>query len=241
MSAFLFVVLACAAWPALLFLRNLSVFRPPASGEEIADNLSILIPARDEARNIRAAVEAALANAGAEVLVLDDGSEDATPEIVAEMTRREPRLRLLRGETLPAGWCGKNWACAQLAAAATRPILLFADADVRLAPGAGAALGRWLRLTRADLGSGIPRQEMESFAERLLVPLIHFVLLGFLPLRRMRASPHPAYATGCGQLMVADAAAYRATGGHGAIRSRIHEGLALPRLFRERGLPHGFV
>ena len=65
--------------------------------------------------------------------------------------------------------------------------------------------------------------------------MIHFVLLGFLPLARMRASRHPAYATGCGQLIVVNAEAYRASGGHSAMRARIHDGLALPKIFRTAG------
>ena len=81
----------------------------------------------------------------------------------------------------------------------------------------------------------MPRQEVEGFSQTLLIPLIHFLLLGFLPLRRMRESRHPAYATGCGQLMVVKAEAYRASGGHGAISDRIHDGLALPKRFRASG------
>ncbi len=92
-----------------------------------------------------------------------------------------------------------------------------------------------LEQSGAQLASGVPREITITFSEQLLIPLIHFLLLGFLPLKRMRRSRHPAYGAGCGQLFVADAAAYRATGGHGAIRDRIHEGLALPKKFRAQG------
>ncbi|MEO5721204.1 MAG: glycosyltransferase family 2 protein [Chthoniobacterales bacterium] len=235
MTALVFAALFLAVWPALLFLRNLHLFAPPALSRADARDVSILIPARDEELNIREAVEAALANPGAEVLVLDDGSTDLTKELVHEIAAREPRLRLVHGAPLPAGWCGKNWACAQLADTATRPFLLFVDADVRLAPEAAASLAAWLRASGAQLASGVPRQLLKTFSERLLIPLIHFVLLGFLPIDRMRRTRHPAYAAGCGQLAIADAIAYRAVGGHAAIRDRIHDGLALPRRFREAG------
>ncbi len=151
-----------------------------------------------------------------------------------EIARREPRLRLLQGAALPSGWFGKNWACAQFAEATARPVLIFADADVRLAPQAAASLATWLRAHEPQLASGVPRQEIGTFSETLLVPLIHFVLLGFLPLDRMRRSRHPAYGTGCGQLVVAEANAYRAVNGHASIRDRIHDGLALPKRFAER-------
>lgn len=228
-------MLACAAWPAILFLRNLRVFAPPPRLQAAAFEVAILIPARNEERNIQAAVEAGLANAGAEVFVLDDGSSDRTAEIVAKIASRQPRLHLLRGQELPSGWCGKNWACAQLAHATDRALLLFIDADVRLAPDAAASLAGWLRESGAQLASGVPRQELGTFSEKLLIPLIHFVLLGFLPLARMRRSRHPAFATGCGQLVLAEAAAYREIGGHSGIRDRIHDGLALPKRFRARG------
>ncbi|MGI8438151.1 MAG: glycosyltransferase family 2 protein [Chthoniobacterales bacterium] len=235
MTVLILAALVFAAWPALLFLRNLQIFTPPAEVRAPATEVSILIPARDEERNIGEAVEAALTNAGAEVLVLDDGSTDRTAEIVSEIAVRDPRVRLLPGAALPPGWVGKNWACAQLAKAATGQLLFFVDADVRLAPAAAASLGAWLRASGAQLASGLPRQQVVTLSEHLLIPLIHFVLLGFLPLDRMRRSRHPAYATGCGQLVLAKTHAYRASGGHSAIRDRIHDGLALPKRFREAG------
>ena len=71
--------------------------------------------------------------------------------------------------------------------------------------------------------------------EQLLIPLIHFVLLGYLPIDRMRAGTDPAYAAGCGQLMVARRKSYRSVGGHAAIRSSLHDGLKLPAAFRQAG------
>ena len=224
-----------AAWPALLFLGNLRRFTPPAPRSEPAPGVSILIPARDEEINIGAAVTAALTNTAAEVLVLDDHSTDRTREILQSIAQTEPRLRVLAGAPLPAGWCGKNWACAQLADAASHPLLLFVDADVRLEANAAATLAAWLQESGAQLASGVPRQLLGTPSEKLLIPLIHFILLGFLPLDRMRRSRHPAYATGCGQLAIADAAAYRVVNGHRAIQSRIHDGIALARSFRLGG------
>ena len=236
MTAVAFATLLLALTPAILLLRNLRVFPRLQPSDGTAESISILIPARDEADKIAGAVQAAVANRGAEVLVLDDDSSDATAEIVAALAARYSNVRLLSGKPLPSGWCGKNWACAQLAAAATRPLLLFVDADVRLAPCAAATLVAWMRGKAVQLASGVPFQELGSFSERLMIPLIHFVLLGFLPLRRMRRSGDPAYAAGCGQLLIAETNAYREAGGHAAVRGRIHDGLALPRLFREHGL-----
>jgi hypothetical protein len=228
------ICLACAALPALLFLRNVRVFAAPPRADTSA-RVSILIPARDEEINIAAAVEAALANSAAEVLVLDDNSTDRTYAIASDIAACEPRLRLLRGEPLPDGWTGKNHACWRLAAAAANPLLLFVDADVRLAPDAAARLASGIADAGAALISGVPRQEVGTFSEKLLVPLIHFLLLGFLPLQRMRLSRHAAYGSACGQLIMVDRDAYHRSGGHRAIRANVHDGLALPRQFRASG------
>jgi hypothetical protein len=112
---------------------------------------------------------------------------------------------------------------------------VFVDADVRLAPDGLARMAACLRTSRADLISGVPHQETVTLGEKLLIPLIHFLLLGFLPLHRMRQSPHPAYGSGCGQLFMARREAYLASGGHAAIRTSLHDGITLPRAFRRAG------
>jgi hypothetical protein len=228
------LALVCAALSAVLFVRNLRLFRPPRA-RDTSTPVSILIPARNEEANITAAIESALTNATAEVLVLDDNSTDATFRIATEIASHESRLRVVPGEQVPAGWVGKNFACAQLAAAASHRLLLFVDADVRLAPDAAAALAHELRASGAQLISGVPRQEVRTFSEQLLIPLIQFVLLGYLPFDRMRGSSHPAYATACGQLIMVDRDAYEKCGGHGAICHSVHDGLALPKAFRHAG------
>jgi hypothetical protein len=88
----------------------------------------------------------------------------------------------------------------------------------------------------SDLVSGFPRQETETFLEWLLLPLIHFVLLSYLPLAAMRSSSAPGFAVGCGQFLMMRRDAYRKTGGHAQIRTTMHDGLMLPQLFRRHGL-----
>ncbi len=234
--------LLLAALPALLFLRNLGLYRPPPLLESLASAefpaVSVLIPARNEEARIVDAVESALAACGVEleVLVLDDQSTDRTAELVERIARRDARVRLERAPPLPAGWCGKQHACWTLAQRARHPWLLFVDADVRLSPDAAARLVAFARQQHASLVSGVPRQETTGLLDGLLVPLIHFVLLGFLPLARMRASGDPAYGAGCGQLFLADREAYFAASGHRAIANSLHDGLQLPRAFRRAGL-----
>lgn len=245
------ISLALALPPAILFLRNLRLYRrpgPPVEGASSASGraedtvsspsprVSILIPARNEEAGIALAVEAALTDQGLpfEVVVLDDHSEDDTAAIVRRIALTEPRVRLAEAPDLPDGWCGKQHACMALAREARGEVLLFVDADVRLEPGAAARVASFLESSGASLASGVPRQETETLLEKLLVPLIHFLLLGFLPIARMRRSRSPAYAAGCGQIFAARRADYEAVGGHGhpIVRASLHDGIKLPRAFR---------
>ncbi|MGU3539220.1 glycosyltransferase family 2 protein [Methylobacterium sp. A54F] len=228
--------LALALLPAALAAANLAILRPPAGGA--AEGLvSILIPARNEAGNIAGTVRAALASTGVgvEVLVGDDHSTDATAEIVRAIAAEDARLRLVPVPALPEGWTGKNHACAHLAGEAAGARLLFIDADVRLRPGGAAGLAAHARASGAALVSGVPRQIMGTLGERLTVPMINFLLLGFLPMAMMRASGRPSLGAACGQLVLVEADAYLATGGHGAVRTTLHDGVRLPRLFRGAG------
>ncbi len=234
--------LVAAAVPCGLFLWNVVLYRPAREGDRVSrgasgqPGVSILIPARNEEANIREALECALASEGVdlEVLVLDDESEDRTAEIVAEMARTDSRLALHRSESLPPGWCGKQFACHSLARAAGKPLLLFVDADVRLSRDAALRLAAEMEAS-ADLISVVPHQVTGSWSEKLLIPLIHFVLLGYLPLWAMRRYRSTGFGAGCGQLFMARREAYFEAGGHEAIKATLHDGLRLPKAFREAG------
>ena len=233
-AAILGLVFASAT--ATLFVRNLALYRsPPQSGRDKV--CSVLIPARNEEANIASAVRSILESSEAplEVIVLDDGSSDRTAEIVREIAQFDCRVRLETAPPLPSGWCGKQHACYVLSRLASHPILIFLDADVRLKRGAVARMTAFMEQSGAALASGVPEQMTRTCSERLLVPLIHFVLLGFLPIRRMRIDRNPAFGAGCGQLFVALREAYDVSGGHSAIRDTLHDGPKLPRAFRSAG------
>lgn len=245
--------LVSAAIPAAMFLRNLGRFLPPPevpirelthSADDSGDTtdqrqaVSLLIPARDEAAGIAASVAAALASRGVEieVVVLDDHSVDATAAIVDEIAARDRRVRRIAGEALPEGWNGKQFACYQLAAAARYDRFAFIDADVRLQPDALVRLVAYQDTVDVALLSAFPKQLTGSWLECWLIPLMHFILLGFLPIDRMRASRLPAYAAGCGQLFLTRRPDYDAAGTHRAIRGSRHDGLKLPAAYRAAGL-----
>ena len=199
----------------------------------------MLIPARNEEANIAAAVAAVLASTGVafEVVVLDDGSTDRTAAILAAIP--DPRLRVISGPALPAGWSGKQHACAVLARAARHGLMVFTDADVRLSPDALIRMAGFMAAHDVGLASGFPHQVTRTWSEQLLLPLIHFLLLGYLPMNLMRSSAAPGLGAGCGQLFITRRAAYERAGGHAAIAKSLHDGITLPRAFRHAGLMTG--
>ena len=232
------IALVLAVIPSGLFLLNLLVYRPITNRKSLISNsVSVLIPARNEEQNIRASLQAVLANHGCdfEIIVLDDHSTDRTAAIVTELAQGDDRVRLESAPALPAGWCGKQHACFVLARLARHPLLVFMDADVRLAPDALARMASFMEGRGAALASGVPRQELGTLSERLLMPLIHFILLGFLPMHAMRRTRLPAFSAGCGQLFIARRNAYEQCGGHAMLRESLHDGIKLPRVFRQAG------
>ncbi|NDV02416.1 glycosyltransferase [Pseudoroseicyclus sp. CLL3-39] len=237
MLALTLLGLALAALFAGMVAANLAALQPPPRAEGALPAVSLLIPARDEAENIGAALDGALAQQGVEieVVVLDDGSTDGTAEIVAARAGADPRVRLLHGAAMPEGWIGKTHACWQLGQAARHPILLFVDADVRLAPDAAARLAGQMERAGLDCLSGFPRQITGTLAEKVVIPQIFTTLLGYLPLPMARRSPEPSFGAGCGQLMAVRRAAYEAAGGHAAFSGRMHDGLLIPRNVRKAG------
>lgn len=246
------LVIACL--PAIMFAKNLSAFLFPVQTRkqkpEIDDpqgigghrssqrGVSVLIPARDEQDGIAASVNAALQNQGVslEVLVLDDHSTDRTAQIVQQIAETDSRVRYLSGDELPEGWNGKQFGCKQLAEAAAYSLLVFIDADVRLKPEALQRLADCYAATGVGLLSVFPHQETGTILEKWIIPLMHFVLLGFCPLERMRNDSSPALAAGCGQLFMTEQQAYQTAGTHAAIRGSRHDGVKLPRAYRAAGL-----
>lgn len=229
--------LALALMPIIFGAINLLRMPRPRGTPASGTRVSILIPARNEGANIAACLDAALASTGCEVevVVMDDGSTDATAIIVGNYAARDGRVRLVQAPALPPGWTGKVHACARLAEHATGTHLLFIDADVRLAPHAAAAMAAHAQGRGIAMLSGVPRQVIGSLGEALTVPFINMLLICYLPFGGRATQRKPSLAAACGQLVLVERRAYDAIGGHAAIKGVLHDGIALARLFRTRG------
>jgi chlorobactene glucosyltransferase len=240
MIAYVCIVTAMLAGLFCIVVWNLVVLRsrtyPELRGAK-APRVSILVPARNEEHNIEACITSLLAQdyPDFEVIALDDESTDGTGVILDDIAACHDALRVLRGTGLPDGWIGKNHACHQLARVATGDWLLFTDADTVHAPHALRDSIRTAIAREADLLTLIPEQEMRRFAERLILPLLHFVSMTLLPFYLIEHSRRPSFAIGIGQFMLFRRAAYEAIGGHAAVRNALVEDVWLARLIKERG------
>jgi chlorobactene glucosyltransferase len=203
--------------------------------------LSVVIPARNEAVNIEACIRAVLATAyrPLEVVVVDDCSTDATPEIVRRLAQDPAvagRVRLVTGQEVPPGWFGKPWALAQGYRATSGDLLVFTDADTRHGPDLIPRAVTALRVEHVDLVSVIPRQEMGSFWERLVQPHVFFVLHSRVGnLDRVNRTRTPWNAIANGQFILTTRIAYEAVGTHAAVRDAVAEDMWLAQEYVRGG------
>lgn len=240
--------LVAAAQVLLVGIANIKRYRSAPALLEIASStravrVAVCIPARNERENIEACVRGVLASRDVDVraYVYDDESTDGTGEIVARLAAEDSRVVVVPRRALPAGWNGKQHACFRMAehGLAYDPELdwfLFTDADVRFESDAVARALGFAQRANAALVSTVPREITGSIGEMLLVPLIHFVLMGYLPFGRMRSTSDPAASAACGQFILVSRAAYRASGGHEGFRDSMHDGVKFPRAVRRAGL-----
>jgi chlorobactene glucosyltransferase len=207
---------------------------------ESTPHVSVIVPARDEEANIAACVESLLAqdypHDRLHLTVVDDHSGDRTASIVEDLAGRHPRLTLIKSPPLPPRWVGKSHACA-IGARAVAPEtewLCFIDADVTAAPCALSSAWQAASWRRLDLLSLMPRQELKSAAERLILPC-GLILLSFVHDLRHSQARTSRDVTATGQFMLVRRAAYEAVGGHAAVCTAICEDLEFARRLKQSG------
>jgi len=205
--------------------------------------ISICVPARNEGHNIRACVEAMLAQdyPNFEIIVLDDRSTDSTPEILRDtrhlrLAAQNDKLRVILGSDLPSGWVGKPHALYQAAAACGERSewLCFVDADTFLVPEALSSVYAKAVETKADLFTIMTFQIMGSFWEKTVMPLVMTALsVGFSPRKVNDPSTRDAIANG--QFIFIKRSVYDVIGGHESVKDQIVEDKAISELVKWNG------
>jgi hopene-associated glycosyltransferase HpnB len=226
------------AWSVLLFLpwypwrvrEVLEVGEPMAA--DLSD-LTVVVPARDEAEVIETTLAALRRQgSGLRVVLVDDGSDDAT----AEIARRVPGLNLvvLRNDFLPPGWSGKLWALEQGAARVETPYVALLDADILLHPGVLAALRSRMRREGIQFISLMAALRMENFWEKLLLPAFVYFFRMLYPFA-LANSPDRRFAAAAGGCIVLETAWLRRIGGFAAIRGALIDDCSLARTVKRAG------
>ena len=209
-------------------LLNLKALRTPDENAKVpqpAPLISVMIPARNEEKNIRICVESLQKQdyPNYEILVLDDNSTDKTSAIVNEIAAKDSRVKLYHGDPLPDDWGGKSFACYQLAQKAKGDWLLFTDADTIHEPHMLRATLALAIEEKTSLLSGFPRQIADSIPLKAVIPVFNFILISWIPMWLLHKSRKPKPSVAIGQFFFFNAKEYWRIGGHKVVQSRLVE------------------
>lgn len=203
--------------------------------------VSVLVPARNEERCIEACVESLCRQTyGAdrqayEVIVLNDGSTDRTGALLDDLCTRYNNLRVIYGSPLPDGWVGKSWACHQLSQQATGEYLLFTDADTVHKPETLAAAVSIAQRDHLDFFSLIPYEELGTFGEHAVIPMVHMLYFSYLPNHLIVENRRTSFSAANGQFMWFRRDAYQDVGGHTAVHDALVEDVFLAKVMKGAG------
>ncbi len=225
-----------------LFLLTYAFYKflqsTPASqlGDRELPFVSVLVPARNEEAKIGRCLESLIKQdyPNFEIIVIDDRSEDKTGEIIESYAKNDARIRFVKGKDAPEGWIGKCNALAHAVGYASGDWFIFTDADTYHQPNSIRDSVSYALTTKSDLVSFVPLQELGSFWERLVMPvLLSSFLLGD-PFHSVN-DPESARAYAYGQYIICRRSSYLALGGHQSVRDEIVEDHAIARVFKEKG------
>ncbi|HSL88640.1 MAG TPA: glycosyltransferase [Ignavibacteriaceae bacterium] len=229
---------------SLVFILLVSIYNlitAPVASSSIFNNetkpfVSVLIPARNEENNIGECLNHLVAQDynNLEILVLDDHSTDKTGKIVEGY--REKQIKLIKGKDFPESWLGKNWACHQLSNEAKGKYLLFLDADVRIEKETISSILAEMNNAKVKLISVFSTQIIKSFGEWMIVPLMNWLLLAFLPLRLVYSSSNKSFVAANGQFMFWERETYFKIGGHKAVKDKVVEDMEFARICKSRNI-----
>jgi glycosyltransferase involved in cell wall biosynthesis len=202
---------------------------------EARPQVSAIVPARNEELFIAACIQSLAQQPEiAEIIVVDDQSNDKTAEIVRALATQIPKLRLIHTDVLPQGWVGKNHAVALGAAQATYPWLLFTDADAQHEPESAARALLIAKETGAELISFSPEQVTKAWYEKALIPFIYCRLAKLFSFDDVN-NPSSKAAAANGQFLMISRMAYDDIDGHASVAAEVLEDVALAKRAKSSG------
>jgi chlorobactene glucosyltransferase len=214
---------------------------PPAADARTLPTLDVVIPVKDEERNIGACIESVLSQnlPAAKIIVVNDRSTDGTARAVQVIQDRHPELHCVDIAELPAGLYGKPHAIHTIAPELKSDYIAFVDSDLRLNPACLGTLVHHLAANDLDWVAVMGAPEVTRFWECLVVPLFGAVIFAWYDPRKI-SDPKWPNAMGSA-LMVSRRTAYEAIGGHGAVINIYDEDSELIRIAKRVGQKISFV
>jgi chlorobactene glucosyltransferase len=217
--------------------KDVSKFVLPFQTLKKVPLVSVMVPARNEEKIIGRCLRSLSKQdyPNLEILVLDDNSNDRTGLIVEEISKKDTRIRLIKGRSLGRGWSGKSYACHQLSIEATGEYYIFTDADTLHFPNSiSSSLGA-LITDKLDALSVFPKQIMVSVHERMVVIFINLAVLALMPLVMIRRTRSPKISIANGQFILFKRSVYKSLGGHRSIKNDIIEDVAISKQVKKHG------
>lgn len=238
----LLLILANVLWVMSLYALTLFFYvllKPVESSKRQHSELpfvSVIVPARNEEGKIGRCIESLLKQnyPNFELIVIDDRSTDSTGDIIASYAAKDSRIKFVKGKDAPSGWIGKCNALAHAVGYASGEWFIFTDADTCHKPNSIADSVSYGIANKIDLMSFLPLQELGSFPEKLIMPILLSAFLIGDPLHAVN-DPRDKRAYAHGQYILCRRSSYLAVGGHQSVRDEIVEDHALARVFKEKG------
>lgn len=234
-----------AIWPIRLvvvliverFIDFLTPGSPRFAGPD-APLVSAIIPAKDEEGTLADCLRTVCAQTypRLEILVVDDRSTDATPEIARRFAEADRRVRVITIKELPGGWTGKTHGLQAAASQARGDWFWFIDSDTRHGPDSLSIVMEYARREGASMASVLPEMRCETFWERVVQPLAGVVLMQSFPLPIVN-DDRSKLAFANGQYILIEREAYESVGGHTAVRDKFVEDIYLASRVKESGRP----
>ena len=220
-----------------ILFKNAANFLLPDSIKKTNPLVSILIPARNEEKNIKRCVRSLLKQdySNIEILVLDDNSNDDTAKVVRELEKKDSRVKLITGKPLKKGWLGKSYACHQLSKHANGDYFIFTDADTLHFEKSVSNAISCLTVNNLDALSIYPMQIMVTLHERMLITFINFAILSFIPLVLIKKSKYPLFCTAIGQFILFKNMVYEKIGGHESVKKEILDDVKISKQVKRCG------
>ena len=238
LSASLFILLILF----IVAIKNRLAFKPIQSTSLLSNKqlpfISVLIPARNEEKGIQQCVESLINQQypSYEIIVLDDNSTDNTLKILETICLKHPeKLKVIQGKSLPNDWMGKNYACHQLSTIAKGEYLIFTDADTIHQTSCLSIATEIIIKEDIDLLSLVPYQIMNTYIEKIIIPMMLTLYTAYISVKAIQFSPNPSFTAMNGQFMMFKRSIYESINGHESVKNMIVEDIQLGKRIKRAG------